>query len=44
MKTWKVSQAVGNVRNNYPELCVESMTDETPKPEEKPPEQTGFEF
>jgi hypothetical protein len=40
----KVSQAVGNVRNIHPELCLESMTDEPPKAEEKPAEQAGFEF
>jgi hypothetical protein len=44
MKAWRVSQAVGNVRNNYPELCLESMTEETPKVEDKPGEQSGFEF
>jgi putative SOS response-associated peptidase YedK len=25
MKAWKVSSDVGNVRNNHPQLCVESM-------------------
>jgi len=46
MKAWKVSKDVGNVRNNHPGLCVESLVgeDEPSKPDVRPIEQTGVDF
>ena len=36
MKSWKVGKDVGNVRNDNPSLCVESLVGEDePVPEEK---------
>jgi putative SOS response-associated peptidase YedK len=30
MKSWKVSKDVGNVRNDHPGLCLESMVEDEP--------------
>lgn len=46
MKAWKVGKDVGNVKNDNPSLCVESLigVDEEPEPEKKeePPAQGGL--
>jgi putative SOS response-associated peptidase YedK len=46
MEAWKVSKDVGNVRNNHPGLCVESLVGEDePVPErkeEESPKQGGL--
>jgi len=49
MKSWEVGKDVGNVRNDHPGLCVESLVEEEepaakdePKGEQLKPEQGGL--